>query len=177
MRGLRLAYGSWKTICIWRRILRTSASPRRVSSLPCRRTLPPVGLWSWRMARPVVLLPQPDSPTRPSVSPCLIANDTPSTARTVPTWRWKIPLVIGKWTWRLSTRNSSPTAVPLVGTCIGRVVVVVGIMGPLDGLRGEFDLRVGAASNVDPAGDAVAWHDGLQARVLGHAPLDGVRAA
>src|SRR5437588_12479688 len=34
-----------------------------------------------------------------------------------------------------------------------------------------------AASYVDPAGNAVAWHDGLQARVFGHAPLDGVRAA
>src|SRR5687768_1072473 len=34
------------------------------------------------MPRPRVDFPQPDSPTRPSVSPRLIANETPSTART-----------------------------------------------------------------------------------------------
>src|SRR3954462_6375268 len=34
--------------------------------------------------RPSVDLPQPDSPTRPSVSPRLMSNDTPSTARTAP---------------------------------------------------------------------------------------------
>src|SRR6185369_11975265 len=32
--------------------------------------------------RPTVDLPQPDSPTRPNVSPAKISNDTPSTART-----------------------------------------------------------------------------------------------
>ena len=36
-------------------------------------------------ARPVVLLPQPDSPTSPSVSPLRISKETPSTAFTVPT--------------------------------------------------------------------------------------------
>src|SRR5258705_2105209 len=32
--------------------------------------------------RPTVDLPQPDSPTRPSVSPANMSNETPSTART-----------------------------------------------------------------------------------------------
>ena len=32
----------------------------------------------------VTLLPQPDSPTMPSVSPAWTSNDTPSTARTMP---------------------------------------------------------------------------------------------
>ena len=35
------------------------------------------------MQRPVVVLPQPDSPTRPSVSPRRIEKLTPSTACTV----------------------------------------------------------------------------------------------
>ena len=49
------------------------------------------------IARPVVLLPQPDSPTRPSVSPRRIVIDTSSTARTSPTWRSSTtPLLIGK---------------------------------------------------------------------------------
>ena len=34
----------------------------------------------------VTLLPQPDSPTSPSVSPGLMSNVTPSTARTTPSW-------------------------------------------------------------------------------------------
>jgi hypothetical protein len=36
------------------------------------------------VARSVMLLPDPDSPTRPSASPFLTSNDTPSTDRTVP---------------------------------------------------------------------------------------------
>ena len=36
----------------------------------------------------MVDLPQPLSPTRPSVSPRCSAKLTPSTALTVPTWRW-----------------------------------------------------------------------------------------
>ena len=32
----------------------------------------------------VTLLPEPDSPTMPSTSPLVTANETPSTARTMP---------------------------------------------------------------------------------------------
>ena len=39
-------------------------------SRPSKMTLPPVGSSSRVISRPVVDLPQPDSPTRPSVSPC-----------------------------------------------------------------------------------------------------------
>ena len=53
---------------------------------------PDVGLTSWRMARPVVDFPQPDSPTRPSVSPSEMVKETPDTACTAPTvWRTKVP--------------------------------------------------------------------------------------
>ena len=41
------------------------------------------------MARPVVDLPQPDSPTSPRVSPFLTLKEMPSTARTAPTLRCK----------------------------------------------------------------------------------------
>src|SRR5919197_5881891 len=46
--------------------------------------LPPVGVSRARMSLDVVVLPQPDSPTRPSVEPAAIANETASTARTTP---------------------------------------------------------------------------------------------
>src|SRR5713226_334235 len=97
IRGFSDAYGSWKIICIRRRILRICSPPSFVSSIPSNRTSPAVGLYSWRIARPVVDLPQPDSPTRPSVSPRSTKKSIPSTARTAPTWRWKmIPCVSGK---------------------------------------------------------------------------------
>src|SRR3546814_2677248 len=37
-----------------------------------------------RMEKPVMVLPLPDSPTRPSTSPLPTRNDTPSTAFTTP---------------------------------------------------------------------------------------------
>src|SRR6476646_7358180 len=59
------------------------------------------------IARPVVLLPQPDSPTSPRVSPRSISNVTPSTAWTSPTWRCRmIPSRIGNQTFRPSSRRS-----------------------------------------------------------------------
>ena len=36
----------------------------------------------------MVVLPQPDSPTRPKVSPLRMENDTSETALTLPTLRW-----------------------------------------------------------------------------------------
>ena len=71
--GLRLVIGSWKIIAMSRprmsRIVRLAQ--RRRGPEPSNRTLPPsirpAGLGSSRMiARLVTLLPQPDSPTRPS---------------------------------------------------------------------------------------------------------------
>ncbi len=58
------------------------------------------------MQRPVVDLPQPDSPTSPSVSPALISNDTPSTAWTRATSREKSPPLIGKYLTRFRTLSS-----------------------------------------------------------------------
>src|SRR5215831_18373561 len=50
-----------------------------------------------RSERDTVVLPQPDSPTSPSASPCRTTKLTSSTARTLPTTRRKKPLVIGKY--------------------------------------------------------------------------------
>src|SRR5271169_3822423 len=46
--------------------------------------LPDVGAIKRRASRPSVLFPDPDSPTRPRVSPASTSNDTLSTARTSP---------------------------------------------------------------------------------------------
>jgi hypothetical protein len=60
------------------------AGARPVMSGP-RSISPEVGSSRRMMERPSVVLPQPDSPTRPSVSPRRMVNETPSTAWTVPT--------------------------------------------------------------------------------------------
>ena len=41
------------------------------------------------IVRQVTLLPQPDSPTIPSVLPFSTVNETPSTALTIPSSVWK----------------------------------------------------------------------------------------
>src|SRR5581483_10241522 len=46
--------------------------------------LPEVGSMRRKMRRPRVLLPEPDSPTSPNVSPGSMLNETSSTARTSP---------------------------------------------------------------------------------------------
>ena len=109
LRGFSDEYGSWKIICISRRSGFSCAAldvrdvaGRRSGS--CR--------WSARAgassSRAVVLLPQPVSPTMPSVSPRITSNDTPSTACTAPTCRWKmIPRVIGKCLTRSRTSISA----------------------------------------------------------------------
>ena len=82
-RGLKEETGSWKIICSRARRVRRAAGRRLFSATPSCRTEPsaaaPCGR-SWRMARPIVVLPLPDSPTSPSVSPGATSKDTPSTA-------------------------------------------------------------------------------------------------
>ena len=71
MRGLSEAYGSWKTICMLRRSRRSSPPPASsATSWPRNRTVPDGRLDQPHAGSgPVVDFPQPDSPTRPSVSP------------------------------------------------------------------------------------------------------------
>ena len=69
IRGSSDAYGSWKMICIRRRIGFSLPLDSAVMSVPSKTIRPAVGSMSRRSARPTVDLPQPDSPTSPSVSP------------------------------------------------------------------------------------------------------------
>ena len=69
----------------------------RASARPCRcpstTIVPACGLTRFRISMIVVVLPQPDSPTRPSVSPSRMSKLMPSTACTVPTRRRSTPLL------------------------------------------------------------------------------------
>ena len=80
IRGFSDAYGSWKTICISRRTLRISRRSKCVMSRPLKMIFPDVGSTSLMIVRDSVVLPQPDSPTSPIVSPALIERSTVSTA-------------------------------------------------------------------------------------------------
>ena len=97
LRGLSEEYGSWKTICTSRR---SGFSARRAQVRDVRAVeadVPLVGSSSRTIRRAVVVLPQPVSPTMPSVSPRRTSKETPSTACTAPTClRNTKPRVSGK---------------------------------------------------------------------------------
>ena len=121
-RGSRLPSGSWKTICMRRRMLpqRLAAPARRRR---CRRRAP-----GPRWARPAAGWPGPASTCRSRTPPparrCVpraMARSTPSTARTWPTvWSKKMPRLIGKCTFRPSTRSSGSAS------STGRTAAVIG---------------------------------------------------
>lgn len=79
--GLKLVAGSWNTNPIRWRSGRNSRSLWPTISWPSTLSDPPEACVSPAMARPIVVLPDPDSPTRPSTSPGRMSKLTPSTAR------------------------------------------------------------------------------------------------
>jgi hypothetical protein len=83
MRGLSDAKGSWKMICTSRRAAR-SASPSSCEQVAAVQQGLALDLGrprsSCTMALPVVVLPQPDSPTRASVAAGTNSKDTSRTA-------------------------------------------------------------------------------------------------
>src|SRR6266849_5304556 len=109
-RGFSEEYGSWKIICICRRRGRSSRRPRAATSSTWppaarKRICPSVGARARRMQREVVVLPQPLSPTRASVSPRSTWKETSSTARTCATTRRSRPRRMGKCLRRLLTSS------------------------------------------------------------------------
>ena len=83
-------------------------------SRPSNMICPPVGSSSRVSSRPVVVLPQPDSPTTPSVCPAATEKLTSSTACTAPTFcRMMMPLVTGKCLVSPVTSSSAPPAPPV----------------------------------------------------------------
>ena len=85
--GLSAVIGSWKIIDTSCRAARAGGPRRqRITSTPSITTWPAGDLRRGaaaapRIARSAMLLPDPDSPTRPSASPGPTSNDAPSTAR------------------------------------------------------------------------------------------------
>jgi hypothetical protein len=97
MRGLSEPNGSWNTICSSRRSGRISLKESRSMSRPLKWILPLDEIMRAR-ARPSVVLPEPDSPTTPSVWPARTVTSMPSTAFTWSTVLRKKPCLIGNHT-------------------------------------------------------------------------------
>src|SRR5712692_7845407 len=160
-RGSSEAKGSWKIIAISRRIRRMPPLESLVSSWPLNLTEPADGSRRRTIVRPSVDLPQPDSPTRPRVSPCLISRSTPSTARTQATVRWRTPAVTGKYFLRPRTSTSGSAEVQAL---LSLAAVAVSGIQVLSGLG-------------HPAGGELRLADRLQGRRLLGAALDPEGAA
>jgi hypothetical protein len=86
IRGLSEPSGFWKTIWSFGRSRRIAERLSDVSDVSPKRIAPDVGSSSLNATRPSVDLPQPDSPTSPSVVPRITWSDTPSTARSFSEW-------------------------------------------------------------------------------------------
>jgi hypothetical protein len=127
-RGSSEEKGSWKMIWISLRIFLSWGGLRLKMFFPSKRTSPPVAGISRRRVRPTVVLPQPDSPTRPNVSPRLMKKLTSSTAFTWATVRCKSPPRTGKYLRRRSTSRSTspfvPGPRPFVRSCGAAAVAV-----------------------------------------------------
>ena len=81
-RGLMLSSGSWNTICNFARKGRNCFSDRPASDVPWNSTSPELGCSRCSRQRPVVVLPDPLSPTKPRHSPGRMRKDTSSAACT-----------------------------------------------------------------------------------------------
>src|SRR5918999_6114565 len=86
-------------------------------SLPSNLIVPALGSSCRSTRRAVVVLPQPDSPISPNVSPGCTAKSTPSTAFTQAVFRPSSPCRMGKYFCKPSTSSSGVLMVTL-----GRVI-------------------------------------------------------
>ena len=120
-------------------------------SRPAKRMLPVVGSITRSGERAIVGLPQPDSPTRPSVSPLAIAKETPSTARTAGrSPRSRAAHVFGPVNAKLFRKPStSSSGVTVLSECKARCFVILSD-GDLARLIVPANLHgVGAATSRD----------------------------
>src|SRR5262245_23579805 len=81
---------------------------------PSNSITPAVGSSAARMSLEVVVLPQPDSPTRPSVSPALMVKLMPSTAFTQPRTLPSRGLPAGKYFLRSRTSSNDSLTLNLL---------------------------------------------------------------
>src|SRR6202034_4374561 len=141
---------------------RSWAGSMAVRSWPAKRTVP-LRMTSRRGRRPMIerastVLPDPDSPTIPSVLPRATVKETPSTARTV-------PRPVRNEVCRSSTSSRGPSSAPTSGNS--------SVWAPCPGpARLTTDASQQALAYVEPLAEAVADEvDGQQEEEHGgHGP-------
>src|SRR5438067_789715 len=177
--GSSEANGSWKIICIFRRIRRSLAPRSFVMSWPSNVIVPPVTGSSAVIRRARVDLPQPDSPTRPSASPLRTSRLTPSTA-----WTAAPPKpAMGKCLKTFSTRSSTGSAVGTAdclgwAACIDRsgLELLDRILGE-GSLAGDLDRFLRHVAHQHPAPRDLVHPHLCQRRLFRPAVVDHERAA
>ncbi len=127
MRGFRDPAGSWKMICISLRSVLRAAPEAEKTSTPSKVTVPAVAGMSRRIVLPTVVLPQPDSPTSPSVSPLLMWNEMSLTALTCPAVSWRSPDLTGNQVRSSLTSRSGWVALGVSGMFVMVLDRVVGV--------------------------------------------------
>src|SRR5438270_840453 len=160
-RGSSDAYGSWKIIAMSRRSTRSRSPLLFVLSSPLNVTVPAVGSMGLTTVRPSVVLPDPDSPTSPSVSPALVSMSTPSTAWTCPVVRCINPDATGNQTLRSLTVTNGSLVVQALLRCLAAV-------------SATFELRSGLRH---PARRALRRPDLRERWRVPRAPVDAKHAA
>ena len=137
MRGSSELSGSWKTICTSRRNQRSSCGRPGATGRPPNVTGPCVARSSPSRMRASVDLPEPDSPTMPSVSPAATPRLTP--ARAWRSARGPNRLVRGsrytRWTSSAASRTSLTSRLQLRDLLVGRQRSLPGGGEQLDGVR------------------------------------------
>src|SRR5579884_1405824 len=152
MRGLNELYGSWNTTWTSRRYRISSGPVSPAMSFPSKRIVPAVGRSCSKISFDVVVLPQPDSPMIPSVSPAAIVKSMPSTALTQAT----------------CLRGNSAT---VTGKCLASPSISNN-GGDIVGLQRAFNAGVG-----EPAARSPAGADGHFGWLVHGAARQGFRAA
>src|SRR3989449_3333993 len=133
IRGLSELYGSWKTTCTLRRWSRSAVPVSSARLRPANSMAPAVGSSAASTSFDVVVLPHPDSPTSPSVSPGLIVKLIPSTALTTPRVLPKSEPPTGKCFRRSRTSSSglsTPGGLLVEGQPAPHVAVAVQVVLP-----------------------------------------------
>src|SRR5690242_9625625 len=146
-------------------------------NLPSKRISPEVGSISFMIIRPVVVLPQPDSPTRPTVSPRRMSKVMPSTARTAAGGPLAhSPRRTGKCFTRSLTSSSLGTSSSF-GTASGGAAIVISLLreqtanrAPVPGLDERH--LAGLALRASPVAARREGATGGEVRRSGRAPLD-----
>src|SRR3954471_7724240 len=143
------AYGSWKTICTRPRNFSRSLPRRLKGSMPSKRTVPESGRSSIINVLASVDFPQPDSPTRPRVSPRPRSRVMPSSAVSL-----LLP-ALGTLNDLRRSRTSSSFSDMCCHSCLhaGRNLFGEVARGPAAGRHG---LKDGALGGADVAGERAA---------------------